>query len=233
MSGAAPPLSMKCNYVSYFCSPCNLCNLHLAHFSRVLYCILTCIIFQFAYHCTYCTCLIDETIEKMTNKQIDKDNLDLDEILGWNSLLRSSDYLTDHNSVPCNLDDLTVVQLNIRGIQSKICEFKLLLNQILKTDQPDIILLCETWLQPSLPDPHIPGYKMVRKDRTSKKGGGVCVLVSNQLGYKIRDDLILDCETHEFVVIELKCKLKISCVVVGIDHQIQTRPCSLRTSVSK
>ena len=151
-------------------------------------------------------CLFDETTGKMTKKQIDKDNLGLDEILGWNSLLRSSDYLTDHNSVPCNIDDLTVVQLNIRGIQSKICEFKLLLNQILKTDQPDIVLLCKTWLQPSLPDPYIPGYKMVRKDRTSKKGGGVCVLISNQLGYKIRDDLTFDCETHEFVMIELKCK---------------------------
>ena len=114
---------------------------------------------------------------------------DLDEILGWNSLLRSSDYVTEHNKVPSTLDDLVIVQLNIRGIQSKLPDFKLLLNNIVSTDQPDVILLCETWLQRTLPDPKIPGYQMVRKDRTNKKGGGVCILISNQLGFKIRNDL--------------------------------------------
>ena len=150
--------------IAYRCQPIKICTLHFTLFFRLSICIFVCILFETNYHCIYCTCLSDETTVKMTNKQIDTDNLDLEEFLGWNSLLRSSDYLTDHNRVPCNIDDLTVVQLNIRGIQSKICEFKLLLNQILKTDQPDIVLLCETWLQPSLPDPHIPGYQMVRKD---------------------------------------------------------------------
>ena len=190
--------------IAYRCQPIKICILHFAIFFQLSICTYVCI--STVYHCIYCTCLPEETNVKMSNKLINMDNLDLEESLGWNSLLRSSDYLTDHNRVPCNIDDLTVVQLNIRGIQSKICEFKLLLNQILKTDQPDIILLCETWLQPSHPNPHIPGYQMVRKDRTSKKGGGVCILISNQLGYKIRDDLIFDCETFELVVIELKCK---------------------------
>ena len=131
---------------------------------------------------------------------------DLDEILGWNSLLRSSDYVTEHNKVPTDLDDLVIVQFNIRGIQSKLSEFKLLLNHIVSTDQPDVILLCETWLQPSLPDPNIPGYKMVRKDRTTKKGGGVSILISNQLGFKTRNDLVLDNDSFEFTAIELKCK---------------------------
>ena len=131
---------------------------------------------------------------------------DLDEILGWNSLLRSSDYVTEHNKVPSNLDDLVIVQLNIRGIQSKLSDFKLLLNSIVSTDQPDVILLCETWLQRSLPNPKIPSYQMVRKDRINKKGGGVSILISNQLGFKTRNDLILENDSFEFTAIELKCK---------------------------
>ena len=121
-------------------------------------------------------------------------------------MILSSDYVTEHNKVPSDLDDLVIVQLNIRGIQSKLSEFKLLLNNIVCKDQPDVILLCETWLQRSLPDPKIPGYEIVWKDRTNKKGGGVSILISNQLGFKTRSDLVLENDTFEFTAIELKCK---------------------------
>ena len=131
---------------------------------------------------------------------------DLDQTLGWNSLLHSSDYVSEYNKVPNSLNDLIIVQLNIRGIQSKLSDLKLLLNKIVTIDQPDVILLCETWLQPSIPDPQIPGYQVVRKDRLTKKGGGVCILISKQLNYKSRNDLLLDCDSFELVAVELKCK---------------------------
>ena len=94
---------------------------------------------------------------------------DLDQTLGWNSLLRSSDYVSEYNKVPNNPNDLIVVQLNIRGIQSKLSDLKLLLNKIVTIDQPDVILLCETWLQPSIPDPPNPRVPDSQKRQNDKE----------------------------------------------------------------
>ena len=50
-------------------------------------------------------------------------------------------------------------------------------------DKPSIILLTETWLTPVLPDGlvNLKGYKLFRKDRLSKKGGGVCMYLADQV----------------------------------------------------
>ena len=46
----------------------------------------------------------------------------------------------------------------------------------------DIVFIVETWLSAKIPDIQIcpPGYKIIRKDRISKKGGGVLVLYKNK-----------------------------------------------------
>lgn len=55
--------------------------------------------------------------------------------------------------------------------------------------KPTIILLTETWLHESVPDSLIavPGYKVYRKDRSDQKGGGVCVMVQENIhGHRVQ-----------------------------------------------
>ena len=156
--------------IAYRCQPIKICNLHLASIIRLIVCatfvIIVCCIFAFA------VCYNYLNVQSLCVETIMDDMLlgtDLDQTLGWNSLLHSSDYVSEYNKVPNSPNDLIIVQLNIRGIQSKLSDLKLLLNKIVTMDQPDVILLCETWLQPSIPDPQIPGYQVGRKDRLTKK----------------------------------------------------------------
>ena len=82
--------------------------------------------------------------------------------------------------------DLKILQHNIRGLNSKLAEIQ----QILQTTlAPTIMLLSETWLKKHSPVPCLPGYKLERSDRTHKKGGGVCIFISERCRYKRRPDL--------------------------------------------
>ena len=69
-------------------------------------------------------------------------------------------------------NDLSVMQLNVRGLLNK----QYLMKEILLTTKPDVVLLCETWLTAhteTLLD--IPGYKCSHKIRKDRIGGGVSV----------------------------------------------------------
>ena len=59
------------------------------------------------------------------------------------------DYVYSLKNVTVN--DLVVVQLNIRGISSKISLLTHMLNTCVEGRQPDIVLLSETWLTPHSP----------------------------------------------------------------------------------
>lgn len=56
-------------------------------------------------------------------------------------------------------------------------------------DQPNLhaVLVSETWLKPSLPSVcyPLPGYILVRNDRTEKRGGGVAIYLKSNFAYKI------------------------------------------------
>ena len=52
-----------------------------------------------------------------------------------------------------------------------------------------MILLCETWLNDFSPNINIPGYHLELKNRKGKKGGGVAILIKENLKYKSRPDL--------------------------------------------
>ena len=64
--------------------------------------------------------------------------------------------------------DLTIVQINIRGIHSKKTQLIDLIDNVLKNNQPDLILFSETWLTPSSPDFKIHGYNLIHKSRLKK-----------------------------------------------------------------
>ena len=103
-------------------------------------------------------------------------NYDLSTELG----LASYDYLgcDDTGRIRPGKNDLSVMQLNTRGLLNKQGH----LIETIRSCQPDIILLCETWLNThteTLVD--IPGYKLITKNRLDRIGGGVCILVKLRL----------------------------------------------------
>ena len=92
-------------------------------------------------------------------------------------------------SINCDSSDLSIIQLNIRGLNSKIADLNYILNNSFGNKHPDIVLLCETWLTERSPKPIISGYNIERTDRKQKKGGGVCILISSKCKYRRRKDL--------------------------------------------
>ena len=68
---------------------------------------------------------------------------------------------------------------------SKLNRIKSLIEEHTEGKYPDIILLWETWYSKNSPTPEIEGYNSVHKSRECKKGGGVTVLVSENLNYKM------------------------------------------------
>ena len=105
-------------------------------------------------------------------------------------LLDTCEYIDYEERWPCKETDLLVLQLNIRGVQSKLSELKHLIDNNPCKRVPDVILLCETWQTPFSPSINISGYKTYSHTRSHKKGGGVAILVNSKIPCKSRDDLI-------------------------------------------
>ena len=63
---------------------------------------------------------------------------------------------------------LRILQLNINGLRKKKNELAILL----KENNVHIAMIQETKMDPETPDPHIPGYDLIRRDR-NRNGGGV------------------------------------------------------------
>ena len=54
------------------------------------------------------------------------------------------DHVQPEEIIKVNESDLVVLQLNIRGLSSKLAEFKRLLKNLADSKKPDVILLSET-----------------------------------------------------------------------------------------
>ena len=81
---------------------------------------------------------------------------------------------------------LKISHLNIRSLYPKLDSIRLLLR-----DQPfDIFTISETWLNPTITDQElfIPGYTILRQDRSRKLGGGIAVYIRDGIPYRQRDD---------------------------------------------
>ena len=110
--------------------------------------------------------------------------------------------------------DLSILQLNVRGLLSKQHVLKETLLKL--SNPPDVLLLCETWLKRSIENKvDLPGYKCYHKYRSSKIGGGVSVLVNSTLRSRERSDLSIHTEIFEYVVVELKTNSKNILLVSG------------------
>ena len=93
------------------------------------------------------------------------------------------DYITDKFQSVVN--DLCIVQLNVHGIGSKQSSLQHLIDNCISNRTPDVVVLSETWLTPFSPTIKVPGYEFCHKDRTSHRGGGVGLLISERIRYKI------------------------------------------------
>ena len=103
--------------------------------------------------------------------------------LGYNSI-DNCEYI-DYDSVgniKTSQKDLRVVQINTRGIKSKLDELDTLISDL---KDPDIIIISETWLKKGEENfIKIKGYKFEGIPREHKKGGGVGFLIKKGLIYR-------------------------------------------------
>ena len=91
-----------------------------------------------------------------------------------------------------------MAQFNARSIRNKTTQFR----AMIASENLDIIGITETWIQEKTKDfigeHEIPGYKLFKKDRLNKKGGGVMIYVRNHLN-------------------PIECKLETEHEVVGVN----------------
>lgn len=71
-----------------------------------------------------------------------------------------------------------LVLWNAQSIKNKITEF----TDYLNTNQIDLALVTETWLKPNI-SLSIPNYKIVRLDRINTRGGGVAIIINENIKY--------------------------------------------------
>ena len=98
-------------------------------------------------------------------------------------------------------NDLSVLQLNIRGLLNKQGQ----LRDLMINCETDVALLCETWLKKDTEAlVSLDNYKIYSNPRTSRIGGGVAILLSKSLRSRPRTDLHVKAIHLEHIVVELK-----------------------------
>ena len=120
-----------------------------------------------------------------------------------NYVIMTCDYLEHDDVWTSNDSELFIIQWNIRGMCSKTDHLKHVIDNNPCNRTPDLILLCETWLNKQTPSISVPGYNLIRKDQTKKVGGGVVILIKQGIKYKERRDLS-DSTELECILIELE-----------------------------
>ena len=144
-------------------------------------------------YCTMCLHPLTRGFDSL-NREITSIHDSLDEF-------DSCDYV-DGQFCSC-ISDLCIVQLNIRGICSKQSQLKNLIDNCVKDRSPDIIIISETWLTPFSPEIKIPGYEFCHKDCNTKRGGGIALLLSSNIRYKMLDHAKSNSCTFEHLSVEI------------------------------
>jgi hypothetical protein len=101
---------------------------------------------------------------------------------------------------------MTYMHHNIRSLPGKFDRLKILLANIEDNySKPDVILLCETWLNSVNHNMYpLSGYNFVDNHRVITKCGGVAIYVKQGITFNIREDLsIFEEGTFESLFIEL------------------------------
>ena len=137
---------------------------------------------------------------KQDNLNRPVDHNEMDSCL-WND---KCDYIElDHcTNLNQNNYNLITMQLNIRSILAHQQELSQLLRNLeRKGSHVDIVLLCETFLTKKT------GYKLIGNHHPTRKGGGICILLNENIPYKRRQDLdIFEEGILESVFVEIRAK---------------------------
>ena len=134
------------------------------------------------------------------------ESLDHDTFMKSNYLRDECDYIEidDCKDIPSGVHDLTILELNVRGLVSKQHDLSVLLRNCTQMGRVDVVLLVETWVTADSEGRiWLPGYTYYGKKRLHKKGGGVGILVRDGLRFKPRLDLEFECKILENCFIEL------------------------------
>jgi hypothetical protein len=94
-----------------------------------------------------------------------------------------------------------------------------LLAQDLTVNSVDIAIICETWFRPYMQDNALAvnNYSLYRKDRQSRKGGGVCIYVKNSL--RSTQLSLPQVDDNNFEVLAISCVTRSSTfIVLGCYH---------------
>ena len=85
----------------------------------------------------------------------------------------------------------TALQINLQSLPAKHSDLQLLCHKLESMNVcVDFIMVCETFLKDSNQDLyHIPGYKLVAKNRLTRKGGGVGIFIKEKYEIMVQDDM--------------------------------------------
>ena len=112
--------------------------------------------------------------------------------------------LEDTKKLQIDNSDLVCVQWNTRGLIGKQADLSNFLFDCMGKRKVDVLILSETWVSKSSENRvKIPGYHFVGTHRHGKKGGGVGFLVSEELKYIVREDLLCTMDYFENCTIEI------------------------------
>ena len=137
---------------------------------------------------------MDDTYERL-DLGFNNDNVDSCDYLDYGELTRDRSVM----------NNLAILQLNIRGLLNKQDKLKNLLNDIKNDSRVDVAMLVETWLNKNNGKRvKIPGYQFYGFHRKQKKGGGVGILISQEFQSRIRKDLCLNVPDFESITLEIR-----------------------------
>ena len=98
-----------------------------------------------------------------------------------------------------NSSKLKLAHINIRSCRNKGVEISLFLNE----NDIDILTLNETWLKSNF-KLDVPNYNITRNDRPKRRGGGVAILVRDDIKFDIIDTCSAINTDNEAITILLK-----------------------------
>ena len=148
-----------------------------------------------------CSDVLADEHKNLCNLYPSSENDDIDDVdVDDHVILKDSLYYTESEFTKfCELknfkngENLTIISLNIANILSKLRSFKTFINNITTTEnQPDIIIVVETHITNSTNAGYtdtelqniLPGYRLFHNGRTTSKGGGVGIFVTQTLANK-------------------------------------------------
>ena len=131
--------------------------------SSLLFCFIIVVLFKICFNPNLrFTC---KTLQTIPQKVIRDDKI----TARYSSEHDKCQYVQPEEIIRVEESDLMVMQLNKRGYQSKINQFKSLIENLTDSKKPDLILLSETWLNKSSSKITLPGYESYNVHRTHKK----------------------------------------------------------------